>query len=281
MQSIGSMYVKIFNSILDSSLAEDRRLRHFFIDLLLCSDADGNVMMTKQAICRRIGVEMSEVEWGLEELQKPDPESLSKEHDGRRIIPLEGHGYGWKIVNYEHYRDIKSDEQRRRDTAERVRRWRAKQRGEPDPAPEAGPEPPSEPQPTAINHRFKPPTLEQCKAASVKAGMPEGEGERFFNYYESNGWRVGRNPMKSANGAMANWKKNWEERGAGNGNGAKSVFELKTVLQAKELLAGQIKDRYATSGALDTTWSDESKHEEWRKLRGEIKALQAQIAGMA
>lgn len=128
------MYVKIFTQILDSSLAENRRLRHFFIDLLLCSDADGNVMMTNTAIARRISADMEEVEWGLEGLQKPDPLSGTPDYDGKRIIPLEGHGYGWKIVNYERYRDIKSDEQKRRETAERVRRWRARQNGELDPS---------------------------------------------------------------------------------------------------------------------------------------------------
>jgi len=122
------MYVKVFTQILDSSLAKDRRLRHFFIDLLLCSDADGNVVMTKEAIRKRIGATMEEVEWGLEELGKPDAESLTKEFEGRRVIPLDGHGYGWKIVNYAYYRDIKSDKQRREETNERVRKWREKQR---------------------------------------------------------------------------------------------------------------------------------------------------------
>jgi hypothetical protein len=34
------------------------------------------------------------------------------------------------------------------------------------------------------------------------------EGEKFWNYYESNGWRVGRNPMKNWKAAAANWNKN-------------------------------------------------------------------------
>ncbi|MFA6240403.1 MAG: hypothetical protein WC655_05720 [Candidatus Hydrogenedentales bacterium] len=118
------MYVKIHNQILDGSLANDRKLRHFFMDVLLCSDPDGNVMMTREAISLRIRAPMEEVDWGLAELQKPDGESLSPTHEGRRIIRLEGHGYGWKIVNYEYYRDLKSERQRREDTAERVRRFR-------------------------------------------------------------------------------------------------------------------------------------------------------------
>lgn len=34
------------------------------------------------------------------------------------------------------------------------------------------------------------------------------DAEHFFSYYESNGWRVGRNPMKSWKGALTTWVKN-------------------------------------------------------------------------
>lgn len=120
------MYVKLFNRILDSSLAENPKLRHFFIDLLLCADPDGNVIMTNESIRRRINAPLADVEWGLEELQKPDSESLTPAAGGKRIVPLEGHGYGWKIVNFEMYRDYKSAKELRAATAERVAKHRAK-----------------------------------------------------------------------------------------------------------------------------------------------------------
>ena len=34
---------------------------------------------------------------------------------------------------------------------------------------------------------------------------PVVESERFYNYYESNGWRVGRNPMRDYKAACRNW----------------------------------------------------------------------------
>lgn len=124
------MYVKVYNHILDSSLAENRKLRHFFIDLLLCSDPDGNVIMTKDAISRKIKAPMEEVEWGLRELMKKDGASFHGEEDGRRVVPLDGCGYGWKIVNYGIYRDLKTAQQMRQATAERVKRHRDKKRSE-------------------------------------------------------------------------------------------------------------------------------------------------------
>ena len=60
--------------------------------------------------------------------------------------------------------------------------------------------------------RGKKPDLEQIKLDFAKRGLPMSEAERFWNYYESNGWRVGKNPMRSWVGAAANWKKNYDER---------------------------------------------------------------------
>ena len=124
------MYVKLYNRILDSSLAENRPLRHFFTDLLLCADLDGMVIMTREAISKRTGANMEEVEWGLTELQKPDEGSLSPDHDGRRIVPLDGHGYGWQIVNFEEYRDLKSAAELRSKAKQRMKRYREKKASE-------------------------------------------------------------------------------------------------------------------------------------------------------
>jgi hypothetical protein len=125
------LYVKIFSQILDSSLADDPKLRHFFMDILLLSDHDGNVIMTPNSIKNRLRCKLEDVEWGLQELQKPDPMSLNKDNQGRRLIPLDGHGYGWKILNYHIYRDYKSAREMREASAERVRRWREKNKKEP------------------------------------------------------------------------------------------------------------------------------------------------------
>jgi len=68
--------------------------------------------------------------------------------------------------------------------------------------------PPAPPKPL----RFQKPTLEAVKLECAKIGLPEDEAEAFLNYYEANGWRVGRNPMKSWPHALINWRKGWQER---------------------------------------------------------------------
>lgn len=58
--------------------------------------------------------------------------------------------------------------------------------------------------------RFTPPTRDELDLAAAKLGMTSVEVDKFVAYYGSNGWRVGRNPMKSWQHALTNWKLRWE-----------------------------------------------------------------------
>jgi hypothetical protein len=118
-----AVYAKVFTQILDSSLAEDYQTRHVFEDLLKLCDINGVVDMTPEAIARRTNVPLEIIKRGIADLEKPDPRSRNPEHDGRRIILLDEHrDWGWMICNYDHYRSIASEEQRREKTRLRVQR---------------------------------------------------------------------------------------------------------------------------------------------------------------
>jgi uncharacterized protein YdaU (DUF1376 family) len=53
--------------------------------------------------------------------------------------------------------------------------------------------------------RFQKPTVEELTAEAIKIGLPLSEVDKFLNYYESNGWKVGKNSMKSWPAAMKGW----------------------------------------------------------------------------
>jgi len=57
-----------------------------------------------------------------------------------------------------------------------------------------------------------PPTLEQIKELCETRNYPSSETEslKFYNYYESNGWKVGRNKMKNWGSALSNWYTNFK-----------------------------------------------------------------------
>ena len=55
--------------------------------------------------------------------------------------------------------------------------------------------------------RFCPPTLEEVKEYSERNGSAVVDPVRFFDYYESNGWKVGKNQMKDWKAAFRNWER--------------------------------------------------------------------------
>lgn len=58
------------------------------------------------------------------------------------------------------------------------------------------------------NKRFTRPSQQEVTEYFIEKGGNTDQGERFFNHYESNGWKVGRNSMKSWKAAVSNWLKN-------------------------------------------------------------------------
>lgn len=108
-----------------------------------------------------------------------------------------------------------------------------------------------------------PPTLETVKAYAKEHGLPEDEAIRFHGFYTSNGWKVGRNPMKSWHGAIATWRGNLHFQNAPSPriNGANTVLlqkEYDRVLDRMRTLKGN----YASH----QTW-DKKDIEEWGKLK--------------
>lgn len=66
---------------------------------------------------------------------------------------------------------------------------------------------PIAPKPKKPVKRFKKPTYEEC-FAYCNDSM---QAERFINHYESNGWKVGKNPMANWKAALTNWMKRQDD----------------------------------------------------------------------
>lgn len=54
--------------------------------------------------------------------------------------------------------------------------------------------------------RFRPPTVEEVEAYCFERNN-KVDAERFVDFYASNGWRVGKNPMKDWKAAVRTWEK--------------------------------------------------------------------------
>ena len=68
-------------------------------------------------------------------------------------------------------------------------------------------EPESEPLKKKNQKRFSKPTIDEigdyCKERNNRI-----DPQKFFDYYESNGWKVGKNPMKDWKAAVRTWERN-------------------------------------------------------------------------
>lgn len=60
--------------------------------------------------------------------------------------------------------------------------------------------------------RFKPPTRDEALAYIAEQGLNRVNLDRFFDFYESNGWKVGKNSMKDWKAALRNWNRTENER---------------------------------------------------------------------
>ena len=99
--------------------------------------------------------------------------------------------------------------------------------------------------PSAKNKRtkFVPPSLEDTLLFAAENEL-EIDAEGFFYFYESQGWRVGRNPMKDWKSAMKRWareeakKRNQQKQ---YGNNATTDSKRQRDAELAEYLASKIQ----------------------------------------
>jgi hypothetical protein len=211
-------FTKLFGSIVTSTIwRQDNETRIVWITMLAIADRLGIVSASVPGLAALANLEIEECLAALEKLRSPDAWSRTKDHEGRRICDVDG---GWKIVNYVKYRELGSDIDRRNYLRLKQREHRSLSTMSTNEdkvstnasasvyASVSGEGGVGETQ----TRTFTKPTIAELKLGCAKCGLPDAEADTFFNYYESNGWRVGRNPMKSWVSALANWKKNYDSR---------------------------------------------------------------------
>ena len=67
--------------------------------------------------------------------------------------------------------------------------------------------------PKAPVRRFVPPTFQEVDAYMIEKGVNDNaEAKSFCDFYESNGWKVGKNKMKSWQASVRNWLKGYKAK---------------------------------------------------------------------
>jgi hypothetical protein len=116
-------YVPLFCSITESTLwSADGNTCKVWITLLAMADPEGFVAAAIDGIAARSRLPIETVRPILEYLQRPDPDSRSDAHGGRR---LEKVSRGWRVLNMEDFRRLAQEESRKAAK----RRWWNENRG--------------------------------------------------------------------------------------------------------------------------------------------------------
>ncbi len=107
------MYVKIHEQIFSSSIMEEElEIRYVWFCLLTLADKEGFIDMTVNSIARRINIDEEIVNRSIEKFMEPDHSSRTQSEDGRRLEKVRD-SFGWRIINYIHYRDLRNEQSRR------------------------------------------------------------------------------------------------------------------------------------------------------------------------
>lgn len=215
-----SGYSKLFSEIVTSSIwSEDDKTRIVWITMLALKDGRGFVPAALPGLANAARVTIDECARAIAKLEAADKYSRTPDNDGRRVQRIDG---GWIVLNHDKYRDKRGDEARR----EYQRRWQAERRrrqnvdnvdtnvdsvdmmlthADADADADKNKEK-KVPMAPAHSARFLKPTADEVTTYAKSKGI-ELDGERFCSFYESNGWKVGRNPMKSWRAAITGtWK---------------------------------------------------------------------------
>ncbi len=118
-------YAKLFSSITESSLwSEPKEVRLLFVSMLARADATGFMEASLPGLARLANLTLDETAAAITVLESPDPHSKNQANEGRRLVKVDG---GWCLINYEAYRERRSEEERRQYMREYMRQYRGKQ----------------------------------------------------------------------------------------------------------------------------------------------------------
>jgi hypothetical protein len=258
------MYAKVFSQILDSSIANDWQVRVVFEDFIILGYPDGIVDMTLEAISARTRIPIDIVVRAVDSLQQPDPQSRTPDHEGRRLVLLDkNRTWGWFIVNYEKYKEMKNGFDKRsymrnymRDRRLRTSKTESLTTSNKNLTPNSYSYSYSDPEkgsPEGENHVTlcnALPSPGDCPDGAVKwewvlgwlvsvkkngADYTEAEAKQAWLSLNANGWMWGKNPVsdwRSALECKIQDNRNRSQKAGSGSNGKVSLRDIKLQMDA-------------------------------------------------
>ena len=90
--------------------------------------------------------------------------------------------------------------------------------------------------------RFVKPTIQEIQAHILEKGYTF-DAEAFYAFYESNGWKVGKNPMKNWKAACTTWAKNRNNNNNNNYGRETITDKIRRTVEESNIFSQQLTDR--------------------------------------
>ncbi len=123
------MYGKAFESMYEGSMVGSGIHVFAVWNYVIAKARRGTIEINPKMLAFVLGGKEQEIIDALKFLCRPDPESRSKKEEGRRL-KKEGQ-FQYRVVNWEYYDKIKSEEERREYNRLKQREYRAMKPGKP------------------------------------------------------------------------------------------------------------------------------------------------------
>jgi hypothetical protein len=120
------MYGKLFSSTFTGSMVGAGPTVFAVWGFVIANAQKGRVELNPNLLAAVIGATIDDIEKAIAYLESPDPRSRSKTFDGRRII-REGQ-FQYVVANFEHYRQIRNEDDRREYNRVKQAECRAKKK---------------------------------------------------------------------------------------------------------------------------------------------------------
>jgi hypothetical protein len=219
--------------------------------MLAMANQNGCVFGSLPGLANRARVPLDSVEKAIGKFLGPDPYSRSPEFDGRRIEPIDG---GWRLLTYSKHRAIRQEEDRREYMKGYMRDYRKQSVNNVSNVSHSKPvlakaEAEAEADKSKVKNKsahFVRPSLEEV-AQYVSSRGDKISPEAWMDFYESKGWKIGRDPMKDWKSSVRTWERRIQE---GKSDGKSPLTETFAERDSRSTIeaARRIAARLASAG---------------------------------
>lgn len=185
-----SGWVKLHRSLLEWEWYTDLNTRTVFLHLLLRANykdqklrgetvARGSFPCGREQLAREIGISVQSLRTALNNLKSTGEVSLKSTSKGTIVTLCRYNDYQESATS-----ELTNDQPAANQQVTTIERRKERKK---------------------VISRFEKPTVEDISVYGKEKGMNQPEAEKFFDFYESKNWMVGKNKMKCWKAAVRNW----------------------------------------------------------------------------